>query len=161
MVADARKLGPLADGSFDSAACVMAVHDLDDVRSLFANLAAALKPGGVGVIILMHPCFRIPRQSSWGWDESLKIQYRRLDRYASELSVPIATHPGSDPSQHTAFFHRPLAAYINALGAAGMAVVECRELVSHRLSEPGPRARAENRARREFPIFLAMKAKKL
>jgi hypothetical protein len=40
-------------------------------------------------------------------------------------------------------------------------VTECRELVSHRTSEPGGRSRAENRARREFPIFLALKALKL
>jgi len=159
--ADARNLGPLADGSFDLAACLMSVHDLDNIDALFVNLAAALKPGGQAVIVMMHPCFRIPRQSSWGWDEKFKIQYRRLDRYASELAIPIATHPGSDPSQHTAYFHRPLATYLAALGKAGLAVTDCRELLSHRQSEPGGRSRSENRARREFPVFLALKAVKL
>jgi ubiquinone/menaquinone biosynthesis C-methylase UbiE len=159
--ADARNLGPLADGSFDLAACLMSVHDLDNIDALFTNMAAALKPGGQAVIVMMHPCFRIPRQSSWGWDEKFKIQYRRLDRYASELAIPIATHPGSDPSQHTAYFHRPLATYLAALGKAGLAVTDCRELLSHRQSEPGGRSRSENRARREFPVFLALKAVKL
>jgi ubiquinone/menaquinone biosynthesis C-methylase UbiE len=159
--ADVRELGSLADGTFDRAACLMAVHDVDNVAALFANLAASLKTGGHAVIVMMHPCFRIPRQSSWGWDEKLKTQYRRLDRYATPLTVPIATHPGSDPTQHTAFFHRPLAEYLTALGKTGLAVTECRELTSHRTSEPGGRSRAENRARREFPIFLALKAVKL
>lgn len=161
VLGDARNLGPIADGSFDGAACLMAVQDLDNVAALFKSMAAALKPGGRAVIIMMHPCFRIPRQTSWGWDEKLKIQYRRIDRYASDLQIPIATHPGSDPTQHTHFFHRPLAAYISAFGQADLGVVGCEELVSHRQSEPGGRSRAENRSRSEFPIFLALKAVKL
>ncbi len=165
VVADAAALGALADGSFDAVACIMAIHDLADLPAVMAGMAAALKPGGRAVLVLMHPCFRIPRQSSWGFDDKLKIQYRRLDRYASPMAIPISTHPGEEsqgkPAEHTMFFHRPLEAYINALGGAGLAVVACRELVSHRASEPGPRSRAENRARDEFPMFLALKAVKL
>ena len=160
-IADARQLGPIADGSFDSAVCLMAVHDLDNLDAAMASMSAALRPGGTAVLIMMHPCFRIPRQSSWGWDEQRKIQYRRLDRYASEMTVPIAAHPGADPSQHTLFYHRPLQSYLNALGKAGLAVTLCKELLSHRRSEPGGRSRAENRARDEFPVFIALMAKKL
>jgi ubiquinone/menaquinone biosynthesis C-methylase UbiE len=159
--ADVCNLGALADGSFDRAACLMAVHDVDNLAALFANLSASVKSGGLAVFIMMHPCFRFPRQSSWGWDEKLKTQYRRMDRYITPLTVPIAMHPGSDPAQRTVFFHRPLEEYITTLGIAGLAVTECRELVSHRTSEPGGRSRAENRARSEFPIFLALKAVKL
>ena len=117
-----------------------------------------MKSGGRAVIVCMHPCFRIPRQSSWGWDEERKTQYRRLDRYNSTLSVPIATHPGSDPNEHTVFFHRPLAAYINALGAAHLCIDACEELLSHHVSQPGGHSRGENRARQEFPVFLALRA---
>ena len=144
-----------------AAACLMAVHDLDDIAAAFRSLAAALKPGGRAVVIFMHPCFRVPRQSSWGWDDQKKTQYRRLDRYASPMTIPIATHPGSDPGTHTLFFHRPLAAYLNALGEAGLAVVACEELLSHHKSEPGGHSRGENRSRQEFPVFLALKAVKL
>jgi hypothetical protein len=31
-----------------------------------------------------------------------------------------------------------------------------QEWSSHKESQPGPRARAENRARKEFPLFLAL-----
>ena len=161
VIADAHELGQLADGSFDAAACIMAVHDLDRIEVVFSQMAKALKPGGRCVIVMMHPCFRIPRQSSWGWDDKLKIQYRRLDRYRSELAIPIATHPGSAPSEHTVFFHRPMEKYLSALGGAGLGVVGAEELVSHRTSEPGGRSRAENRSRTEFPIFLALKAVKV
>jgi ubiquinone/menaquinone biosynthesis C-methylase UbiE len=160
VVADARNLGGLADGSFDAAACLMAVQDLDPIEPVFREMARALRPGGRAVVVMMHPCFRIPRQSSWGWDEQGKLQYRRLDRYCSPMAIPIAVHPGGDPRQHTTFFHRPLAAYINALADAGLAVTQCQELLSHRLSEPGSHSRGENRAKLEFPVFLALKAVK-
>ena len=161
MVADARALGALADGSFDAGACLMAVHDVDDAGALFGNLAAALRPGARAVLVMMHPCFRIPRQSHWGWDDQLKTQYRRIDRYASQIAIPIATHPGAKPGEHTMFFHRPLATYLSLLASAGLAVTGGEELLSHHRSEPGGRSRAENRARGEFPIFLALQLLKL
>lgn len=160
---DARNLGQTLGRDlrgFDTAACIMAVHDFDPIEPMFAGVAAALRPGGRFVIVLMHPCFRIPRQSSWGWDETKRTQYRRLDRYHTPMQIPIAVSPGRDPSQHTAYFHRPLEQYINGLGAAGLAVVRCDELRSHRRSEPGGRSRGENRAKTEFPLFLAIKAVK-
>jgi SAM-dependent methyltransferase len=104
-VRDAKQLGSIADGSFDAAACVMAVQDVDDAAAMFQQLGLALRPGGRAVIVMMHPCFRVPRQSDWGWDEEKKTQYRRVDRYLSPMQVPIATHPGSDPGQQT-FLHQ-------------------------------------------------------
>lgn len=161
VVRDARRLDHLADASYDAAACVMAVQDTDGLAELFASLARALRVGGRAVVVMMHPCFRVPRQSEWGWDEGKKTQYRRIDRYATPLTVPIATHPGRDPGQQTVFYHRPLADYLNALGQAGLAVVAAEELLTHRKSEPGGRSRAENRAATEIPVFLALKAVKL
>jgi ubiquinone/menaquinone biosynthesis C-methylase UbiE len=161
VVRDARRLDQLADGRFDAAACIMAVQDTDGVGELLASLAAALRPGGRAVVLLMHPCFRVPRQSEWGWDMAKKTQYRRIDRYATPMAVPIATHPGRDPREQTVFYHRPLADYLNALGQAGLAVVACEELLTHRQSQPGGHSRGETRAAGEFPIFLALRALKL
>jgi ubiquinone/menaquinone biosynthesis C-methylase UbiE len=161
VVADACNLGDLADGSFDGVACLMAVHDLDDIEAMFRGVAKALRQGGRAVLVLMHPCFRVPRQSSWGWDDQKKTQYRRLDRYYTPMTIPIATHPGRHPETRTLFFHRPISAYINALAAAGLAVVACEELLSHHKSQPGGHSRGENRSRQEFPVFVALKALKL
>jgi len=161
LVGDARRLDHLADGTFDAAACILAVQDTEGMPELLSTLGRALRPGGCAVVIMMHPCFRIPRQSQWGWDESKRIQYRRLDRYTTPMQIPIQTHPGRDPARHTIFYHRPLADYLNALGQAALAVVACEELLTHRRPEPGGRSRAESRAAQEFPIFLALKAVKL
>lgn len=161
LIADVCANASWADGKFDAAACIMAVHDVEAVDKMFLHLAQALKPGGRAVLVFMHPCFRIPRQSHWGWDEEHKVQYRRLDRYSLPLSIPITTHPGRATGEQTWFHHRPLSAYLNALGAAGLAVTQCEELHSHRRSQPGPRSRGEHRAAEEFPVFVALKAVKL
>lgn len=160
LTADACVPGAWADGSHDLAACLMAVHDVADAEGLFAQISDALKPGGKAVIVMMHPCFRIPRQTHWGWDGDQKIQYRRLDRYATPAEIPIATHPGSGGPGETMFFHRPLGAVLTALGGAGLAMTECRELCSHRRSQSGPFSKAEHRAAAEFPLFLALAARK-
>ncbi|WP_424314040.1 class I SAM-dependent methyltransferase [Haloferula sp.] len=151
-----------ADGSFDTVASLMAVHDVPDLPAMCRNISAALKSGGEFVAIFMHPCFRIPRQTHWGWDEGRKLQYRRVDRYGVDLEIPIITHPGKGGGETTSFYHRPLAEVMNAIGGAGLAVTRCEELVSHRRSQAGgSRSKGEHRAAREFPMFLALKAVKL
>ena len=162
VVADAGQLGPWADGKNDAATCLMAVHDVPDIGGLFLNVAAALKSGGRAVTILMHPCFRIPKKSHWGWDGDQKIQYRRLDSYGKPLEIPITTHPGKNSGEQTHFYHRSLADLLTAMGAGGLAVTACEELYSHRRSQGnGPFSKAEHAAAEEFPLFLALKSVKL
>lgn len=148
-----------ADGSFDKAACVMAVHDVPDAGALMRNIAAALKPGGSIAIVMMHPCFRIPQESHWGWDNDQKIQYRRLDKYGKPLEIGIKTRPGLGTDEGTVFYHRPLADLISEMGKAGLGVTECSELFSHRRSQGGgPFSKAEHKAAEEFPLFLGLRA---
>lgn len=159
---DACVPGAWADGSHDAAVCVMAVHDVADPVALFSTMARALKPGGRVVVVMMHPCFRIPRQSHWGWDADQKIQYRRLDAYASPRDIAITTHPGKASGEQTIFHHRPLADLLTAIGKGGLAVTACEELYSHRRSQAGgPFSKAEHRAAREFPLFLALTARSM
>lgn len=159
--ADACAPGDWADGSFDAAACVMAVHDVPDVDGLMRNIAAALKPGGRAAIVMMHPCFRIPKESHWGWDADQKVQYRRLDRYGKALEIGIQTRPGLGTDEGTVFYHRPLADLISAMGKASLGVTKCTELFSHRRSQIGPFSKAEHRATEEFPLFLGLSAVKI
>ncbi|MDP3849040.1 MAG: class I SAM-dependent methyltransferase [Luteolibacter sp.] len=162
VIADVCQPGNWADASHDSAVCLMAVHDVPDVKAMFTNLSRALKPGGRAVLIFMHPCFRIPRQTHWGWDADQKIQYRRIDSYGTPLEIPITTHPGKGSGEQTVFFHRPLAELLCAIGAGGLAVTSCEELYSHRRSQgSGPFSKAEHRAAEEIPVFIALKAQRL
>ena len=151
-----------ADGSFDAATCLMAVHDVANIAAMCTNIGRSLKPGGRALMVFMHPCFRIPRATHWGWDADQKIQFRRVDAYATERRIPITTHPGRDGSEQTLFHHRPLSAVIQALGAAGLAVVDCEELYSHRRSQAaGPFSRAEHKAAEEIPLFIALMASRI
>ncbi len=159
VVADACKSGDWADGKNDAATCIMAIHDVPDVVGLFTQIANSLKPCGRAVLVFMHPCFRIPRKTHWGWDGDQKIQYRRLDSYGTPLEIPITTHPGKGTDEQTSFYHRPLSELLNAIGKGGLAVTACEELYSHRRSQGnGPFSKAEHAAAAEFPLFIALKA---
>jgi SAM-dependent methyltransferase len=153
--AEIRDLGP-----FDAISAILCIQNMEHLAEVCAACAHVLRHGGRMVWILNHPCFRIPRQSSWGHEEERKIQYRRLDAYASPLSIPIVMHPGKKDSESTISFHRSITDLTAAAFAAGLVVSGFQELVSDEESEPGPRARAENRARKEFPLFLAMRFEK-
>ncbi|MBI4234160.1 MAG: class I SAM-dependent methyltransferase [Chloroflexi bacterium] len=158
LVADARHLEELPDASFDAIASVLAIQNVEPTAPVFAECARLLRPGGRLVLVLSHPAFRIPRQSRWGWDEERKLMFRAVDRYLTPLQIPIDTRPFRAPGQVTWTYHRPLQVYITELAAAGMWVNALEEWPSHKVSQPGPVADAENRARAEFPLFLAMRA---
>lgn len=159
LVASADRI-PLPDSSFDSALCVLALQNIERLSATLAQVSKLLKSGGEFVIVLNHPAFRVPRRSDWGFDPSVKVQFRRIDGYLKESSHRILMHPGSDKSATTITYHRPLQTYVNELVKHGFSVVGLEEWISHRKSEPGPRSEAENRARKEFPLFLMLKARK-
>jgi hypothetical protein len=113
------------------------------------------------VIVLNHPCFRIPRQSSWKVDLENNTQFRRIDRYMSPMKIPIQAHPSKGASSaSTLSFHYPLSAYIQWLNACGFVLESMEEWCSDKTSI-GKNAKMENRCREEFPLFLALKAKKI
>ena len=143
---------------FDGIACLLAVQNIEKIEPVFQNVARWLKPKGKFVMVLTHPCFRIPRQTHWGWDEDKKIEYRRVDRYANEMKIPILTPPFVDKVNYTLTYHRPLQSYFSALLKAGLYVDSLEEWMSNKESASGKRSRGENRARKEVPLFMAIRA---
>lgn len=148
------------EGGFSHAACILAVQNMEKPEGMFAQMSQHLQPGGVAVVVLNHPSFRIPRQSSWGIDETNKLQYRRVNRYLSPLKVPITAHPGQASSAVTWSFHQPLSAYVSMIAKNGLVIEGLEEWVSDKQSE-GKAAKMENRGRSEFPLFLALRLRKL
>lgn len=159
-LADVRDLSFLREGEFDSAACILAIQNLHPIAPVCAAVARALKPAARFVIVMMHPCFRSPKETSWGWDERAMVQYRRVDRYLIPRKAPIVTHPGKG-HDYTWSFHKPIEAYVRALRGAGMLIDALEEWPSHKTSTSGPRAPAENVARKEIPMFLAIRGIKV
>jgi len=190
VVDDARELAKVETGSFDAAACVMALMNIEPLEPALHAVARALKPGGRFVWVVLHPAFRAPGQTSWGWDsgkpdgpppsqarekkaherasageprESVVRQFRRVDGYLSQGQSPIVMNPGhaahGKQTVTTWTFHRPLQTYARCLANAGFVIETIEEWASLRKSQPGPRAAEEDRARREIPLFLAVRAR--
>lgn len=160
-VAPSHAMKVLGDASADKAALVLAIQNIEDVRGTFAECARILRSGGRLFVAMNHPAFRVPRRSDWGWDAGANVQFRRVDGYLTEAKIKIEMHPGKDPGSFTWSFHRPLQFYVKALARAGFTVVNLEEWTSHKKSDSGPRAEAENRARREIPLFLCLEAIKI
>ncbi len=172
IVGDARRLPEVLAGHglapFDAAACVLALMNIDDLGGVCRGIAAALRPGGRFVAVILHPAFRAPQTTAWGWTTDGRtgaaVQFRRVDRYMTERASDIVMNPGKAAAGQapvtTTTHHRPIGTYVSALGAAGLPVDTIEEWVSGRSSEPGPRAEAENIARAEIPMFLALRARK-
>jgi len=158
LAGDARDLKFVPSARFAAAACVLAIQNIHPVQPVFAGVSRALRPGGRFVVVMMHPCFRGPAETSWGWDEQQQVQYRRVDRYLEPRKTPITTHPGKDPGIYTWSFHKPLEMYVKSLAKAGLLIDALEEWPSHKTSTSGPRAKAENNARKEIPMFLALRA---
>lgn len=149
----------LSAAAFDGAAFLLSIQDMEPLDAVLHSMAWALCPDGRVVVLMTHPCFRVPRQSGWGWDSGRKLQYRRVDRYLTPLAVPMKAYGGPRPGA-TRSFHRPLEAYVNGLAACGLYVDCIRELPAGRPPPPSPRAKAVVVANEEIPLFLALRARK-
>lgn len=159
LVADAKQFNTKLVGQrFDAAVCILAIQNIDHMEAVFEQTSKSIKSNAPFVIVMNHPCFRQPRQSGWGWDEERKLQYRRIDRYLNEYEMPIIAHPGAAPTVKTFSYHHPISSYINALGKNHFVIERMEEWISHKQSDSGPRAKAENIARAEIPLFLAIRA---
>lgn len=183
LVADAREADLKFTGrTFDLITCILALQNIPEADLAVKSFSKLLNREGKLLLVVNHPAFRIPRQSDWGWDEKSKLQFRRVNIYHSELSIPISSRPFKSKfgnrsdrrfdgkykdkyadknvgkNEVTWSYHRPLTYYFDSLASAGLKVESLEEWYSERASEPGPKAKAENRARSEFPLFLCLVA---
>ncbi len=140
--------------TFATATCILALQNIAEPEKVLQNAHKHLEDNGKLILVLNHPCFRIPRQSHWGIDNQKKLQYRRIERYMSEMEIPIQVGKVSLPS-----FHHPLSFYFDLLKKCGFLTVDVQEWCSDKKSTGGA-AKMENRAREEFPLFLTIIAQK-
>ncbi|MBY0472861.1 methyltransferase domain-containing protein [Patescibacteria group bacterium] len=158
-VAPADNLNFTKSGVFDAATIVLAIQNIKNIDGTFAEAKRVLKPGGKLVMVLMHPAFRIPGHSSWGFDEETKEQYRRVDSYLSAQKAELFVHPGKEGSAKTISYHRSLQDFSKSLCKAGFAITRLEEWISHKQSQKGPRQETEDRTRKEIPMFLMLECK--
>ncbi len=143
---------------YDWAVIILALQNIASPYKVFLQTKHYLKPAGKLVIVLNHPCFRIPQNSDWGYDPQKNLQYRRLDQYLTKAEIAIKVSPSKEKSVETVSYHYPLSAYVEMLHDNGFMVETMEEWISDKKST-GPMAGAEDRARAEFPLFLTIVAR--
>lgn len=150
-VADVTESLPFPKADFTCATFILSLQNMEHPGRALATASRHLAPKGTLLLVLNHPCFRIPRQSSWEIDAQHKLQYRRVNRYLSPLKVPI---------QNSFSFHHSLTDLMRYLHEAHFAIVNLEEWCSTKKST-GPKAKMEDRARSEIPLFLALLVQKM
>lgn len=161
MVADITRPLINVHGKFSHAVIILAIQNLKYPYLAIRNASHLLCPAGKLLIVLNHPCFRIPRLTSWETDTANKIQFRRINRYMTPQSIPISVHPSKGKiSPRLWSFHYPLSSYSDFLHQNGFFIVKMEEWTSDKKSV-GKASRMENLARSEIPLFLAVLAEKI
>ncbi len=168
IVGNAETLDSYKLGQFDTVFSVLALENIKNIAAVMEGIRQVLKPDGKVIFVLLHPAFRIPQYSDWGFDTKKTVQYRKVEKYLSEIAIPIELAPfkGKGAPQPTAktittTFHRSLQWYMKMFRNAGFAITSIEEWNSHKKSQPGPRQHAEDTARKEIPMFLALELKKI
>lgn len=148
--------------SFNKVFTVLAFENIKNVDEVMVEVNRVLKKEGEFVLVMLHPAFRIPQYSDWNFDTKKEVQYRRVDKYLSEVKIDIELNPhkGSKKISSTTF-HRPLQWYMKSFKKLGFAITTIEEWISHKKSQPGARQKAEDTARKEFPMFLVLELKKV
>ncbi len=160
-VAKASNLTFAKDQEFTAVACVLALQNMEDIKAVFAEAHRVLAKGGRFVMVLNHPAFRVLKRSGWGYDEEQKVQYRRIDGYLSAAKIMVDMHPGKTSGPKTISYHRSIQDFTKALGSNGFAITRLEEWTSHKQSGKGPRQKAEDTARKEIPLFMALEVRAL
>jgi ubiquinone/menaquinone biosynthesis C-methylase UbiE len=148
------------DVKFDIATCVLAVQNIENFKKVIESLDQVLNPDGKFYLVINHPAYRIPKFTSWGYDND--IQYRRVDKYMSEDKIKLDMTPSEkrdEFKQYTYSFHRPLQYYFKILNSLNYSVTRLEEWVSDKESV-GKHADRENTARKEFPMFMCLEISK-
>lgn len=152
----------LKDNSFDIVVCILALQNIENLQKTIKEASRVLEKNGRLLFVLNHPSFRNPRHTFWGYNETDDTQYRRIDEYMSESHVKIDMTPGSThDKKFTVSFHRPLQVYMKTLFKEGFVISRLEEWVSHKESEHGPKKRAEDKSRKEIPMFMCIEGRKV
>ncbi len=161
-ITSADDLSVLNGKKFDKIICILAIQNIKNLDQVFAAVEQKLQSNGSLILVLNHPCFRIPQFSDWNFDEQKKVQSRKVERYMSETEISILMQPSKEQkSQKTYSFHRPLQVYFKSLVKNNLQVMRLEEWISHKKSGNGPRQKAEDVARKEIPMFMCLEIKKM
>lgn len=165
----AESLPFLKNMSVDKITIILALQNIKFVQKCIAECGRVLKKNGKLIVVMNHPYYRIPKNTSWNWDSENFKQYRRVDRYLSPFEIEIDMNPGKKDKTvkekkeaTTLSFHRPMSWYVNEFAKQGLHIQDMHEWISHIASDQGPKKTpALEFARQEFPLFMCLVIGKL
>ncbi|MEX2210404.1 MAG: class I SAM-dependent methyltransferase [Gaiellaceae bacterium] len=151
VVADAAAL-PFGDGEFDLVVAFMSLQDVDDLEGATSEAARVLEPGGRLCLAIVHPFNSAGRFDGDEPDSAFVVEGSYLEQsyYADNLM-----RGGLEMEFVSA--HRPLQAYTEALGEAGLVIERLREPALPEQAVGKPR----NRRWQRMPLFLHVRAARL
>lgn len=162
-VSESHRLGMIGDKTQDTIVVVLAFENIKNIHETLTECSRVLKQNGRMVIVLMHPVFRIPRDSDWEYSKDNSTQRRVISKYMSEITYEIIMNPSAPKNKQikTLSFHRPLQWYMKAFRKSGFGIVRLEEWISHRESGEGPKKEIEDIARKEIPVFMCLELNKI
>lgn len=159
-VCNAEKMPMIKNQSVDKIIFILSIQNIERINDMLSECQRVLKKTGRMYIVMNHPAYRIPKETSWGWTRDQSVQYRRVDKYLSEARIKIDMHPGEVKKTHTYTFHRPLQVYFKALAKNGFCVSRLEEWISNRIGPKGKTFAALEQSRKEIPMFLFLECGK-
>jgi SAM-dependent methyltransferase len=139
----------LPRGAFDLAYSSLALHYIDDLGRLLAEVRQALVPGGALVASVEHPLLLGPRRPGWNVDDDGNTSWL-VDGYLDE-GIRDAPWLGRRVIKH----HRTIETYARLLREAGLTLTDLREWG---VTDAWLRERPDQEHERERPYFLLFRA---
>jgi ubiquinone/menaquinone biosynthesis C-methylase UbiE len=155
-VGDASRMDQVPSNTFDIVICNMALMFIKQYEEAIREVARVLKPRGMFIFSLLHPCFLTPG-SDWimddphGTGKGRRIGWK-TDNYHLRLAARDIMFVCD--TQETYYFCRTLEDYVRALREPGFVVTDLREpLPPKAMMERKPEFQAEEKR----GLFLIMK----
>ncbi|MCY3773518.1 MAG: class I SAM-dependent methyltransferase [Gemmatimonadetes bacterium] len=161
-VTDSERLEALGGDVFDAAVSNMAVMDMAVIGPMFEAVRGLLKPGGVFVCSLTHPCFQAPCAVRYAEQEDRDGEMIRkfgikIERYLTPQPFKGLGIVGQPVPQY--YFHRPLAVLLSACFEAGFVLDGLEERAFDESLEADRELSWANF--RETPPMMAMRLRRL
>jgi len=160
LLGDASRLDQLLSNSFDVVVCNMALMFIKRYEETIQEVARVLKPQGIFVLSILHPCFLTPG-SGWILEDSPGGKKgKRIGWKTDNYHLGLVYHGimAVCDTKETYYFCRTLEDYFRALRKGGFVVEDLREpLPPKELMERHPNFKGEEKR----SIMLMMRGKLL
>lgn len=128
---DAQVLGSVPDASIDVTVSNLALMDIPDHRAVFHAVRRVLKPGGLFIFSLLHPCFESPFHEpdapKFLLDDQGERTAYRIQAYSTEGHWQSG---GNGVRGRVGAHHRTVSTLVNDLFSAGFALRGLHEPVT-------------------------------